>query len=786
MSKKILFALLLIFPLSIWGQSDCDQSVITCGNTSFSNLPVNGSGNVQELNPQNTCGSGEYNSIWIKVTIKTAGTLAFTITPANSSLVVDYDFFVFDGSNGCSALGNAIRCSTTNPNLAGLNYNTTGLNDTETEYFEGPGSDGNGYVQSIMTYPDEVYYIVVNRAIGNGNFSLDWEGTATFNDPPNITNTTNPNYLDLNLCQPDSSQGVDITQNSNLAIGSQTNITTQYFLTDGDALSNTNPILDPTHFIYTSNPQQLYIRLENSLSECSTFAPFILTVTNLNLPDLPDLELCDTNGTGLQQFNFTNYASLMSSNGANSVTFLDDINSSIPLPVLYTNANPYQEETIWVKVTNTATNCSVFKSFKIKIHPLPPVQSISLSQCDFELNPDGLTLYNLNHATTTLSNGNVDYSVSYYLNDSDANLGVNPLNFSYQSIQNPQLITAKITNTTTGCSSLSHVNLITSVNPTQSVSLMNCVDPTTGSSSFLFSDAGYETPGSVVTYFTSLQDALLESNPIINQPYTSTISNQLIYVRVENVLETCIGLHLIQLSNYEIPQATLLSSGILCKNLPSQPVYLTCQVQTAGNYTFQWNPGTSTTSTLAVFAPGNYTVTLTDTTTGCQNSATIEVFQSEIPQLTEIQIVDLIDANSITVIVDGIGDYWYSLDDSPLQNSPHFEPVIAGEHTIKVWDKNGCGMIFTPVSLLGIPNYFTPNLDGVHDHWQIKGIQSSASKVKEFLIFDRYGKVIFAVDPLKSGWDGTINNRPAPADDYWYVLQMNDGRVFKGHFSLKR
>lgn len=786
MPKQLLYALLLIVPFTIWGQSDCVQSVITCGNTSFSNLPVNGSGNFQELSSQNTCGTQEYDSVWIKVTIKNGGTLAFTITPASTGLVVDYDFFVFDGTYGCNDLGPAIRCSTTNPLMAGLNYNITGLNSTETDESEGPAADGNGFVKSIIVSPNDVYYIVVNRAIGNGNFSLDWTGTATFNDPPNVNTNNSPTYLDLNLCQANSNQGVDITQNSALAIGSQSNIITRYFLSDGDALSNTNPIPDPTHFIYTSNPQQLYIRLENTLSECSAFAPFLLTVTNLNLPDLSDLEACDTNGNGLLQFNFTSYANLLSSNGANSVTFLNAMNSTTPLPLLYTNAIPYQEETIWVKVIHPVTNCAVFKSFKLKIHPLPPVQSISLSQCDFELNPDGLTLYNLNHATATLSNGNVDYTVSYFLNDSDANLGINPLITSYQSIQNPQLLTAKITDTTTGCSSLSHVNLITSVNPTQTASLQNCVDPSTGISSFLFSDAGYETPGNVVTYYTSLQDALLETSPIINQPYTSTNSNQLIYVRVENVLETCIGLHLIQLSNYEIPQATLLSSGILCKNLPTQPVYLTCQVQTTGNYSFQWTPGTSSTSTLAVYAPGIYTVTLTNNTTSCQNSASIEVFQSEIPQLTDLQIVDLIDDNSITVIVDGIGDYWYSLDDSPLQNSPYFEPVIAGEHTIKVWDKNGCGMIFTPVSVLGIPNYFTPNLDGVHDHWQIKGIQSSASKVKEFLIFDRYGKVIYAVDPLKSGWDGTINNRPAPADDYWYVLQMNDGRIFKGHFSLKR
>ena len=37
-----------------------------------------------------------------------------------------------------------------------------------------------------------------------------------------------------------------------------------------------------------------------------------------------------------------------------------------------------------------------------------------------------------------------------------------------------------------------------------------------------------------------------------------------------------------------------------------------------------------------------------------------------------------------------------------------------------------------------------------------------------------------------NGWDGTLNGEPMPADDYWYAVYLEDGRISKGHFTLKR
>jgi gliding motility-associated-like protein len=53
-------------------------------------------------------------------------------------------------------------------------------------------------------------------------------------------------------------------------------------------------------------------------------------------------------------------------------------------------------------------------------------------------------------------------------------------------------------------------------------------------------------------------------------------------------------------------------------------------------------------------------------------------------------------------------------------------------------------------------------------------------------IFDRYGRLLAQITPGGLGWDGTYNGTPMPADDYWFRVKLEDGRMFTGHFSLMR
>jgi gliding motility-associated-like protein len=46
--------------------------------------------------------------------------------------------------------------------------------------------------------------------------------------------------------------------------------------------------------------------------------------------------------------------------------------------------------------------------------------------------------------------------------------------------------------------------------------------------------------------------------------------------------------------------------------------------------------------------------------------------------------------------------------------------------------------------------------------------------------------LIKELNPKGDGWGGTYIGQPMPATDYWYSIQLEDGRIFKGHFALKR
>jgi hypothetical protein len=136
--KKIIFLFLLVFNISfVVAQTlpnDCARAITVCGNgTFFSN--ASGIGTVQEINGA-SCGGSESNSLWLKITIAPSvtpgSTLGFDLIPDDPSTNVDYDFYVFPANAVCGALGNAIRCCTTNPGPspggAALSNNITGIN----------------------------------------------------------------------------------------------------------------------------------------------------------------------------------------------------------------------------------------------------------------------------------------------------------------------------------------------------------------------------------------------------------------------------------------------------------------------------------------------------------------------------------------------------------------------------------------------------------------------------------------------------------------------------------
>ncbi|MFM1877245.1 MAG: hypothetical protein RLZZ241_111 [Bacteroidota bacterium] len=325
-----------------------------------------------------------------------------------------------------------------------------------------------------------------------------------------------------------------------------------------------------------------------------------------------------------------------------------------------------------------------------------------------------------------------------------------------------------------------------------------------------------DTDGIAIFQTDTLHEALLSGQSDMDILYTDAFGTPLftefpdtfqtfsttIQVRLKNPKNgNCLATTEISFRVDKLPEFETEESIYLCKNLGV--INIGVVHDDGREYTYKWDytdvNGTSVTlgntdSRLDATASGFYHLTLTNKgVDGCFRTKTIEVIDSNIASLTnnDLSINDLKYGNTNSIQIDtttlGIGNYEFRLGDSgSYSDVPEFNDVPPGIHTLYVNDKNGCGTVYINLSIIGYYRFFTPNSDGYNDYWNVFGISAVFQPKSELYIFDRFGKLITQIDPRSKGWDGTLNGRPLPDTDYWFHLQLEDGRTAKGHFSLIR
>lgn len=283
-----------------------------------------------------------------------------------------------------------------------------------------------------------------------------------------------------------------------------------------------------------------------------------------------------------------------------------------------------------------------------------------------------------------------------------------------------------------------------------------------------------------VTYHLSLADANNGNNPLPDI-IRNTMNHQVVYARVvHNLISICHETVNFKLQVGRQPVVTMPVQHYVCEQ---GSVTLTAD---AGFDKYEWSTGQITRS-ITVNTPGIYTVKVTDITNNvpCSTTVDVKVDQSSVATITEVHTEDwTVTNNTITVITSGYGNYQYSLDGIHYQDSNVFYGLPIGLYKIYVKDRFGCGIKDDEVVLLNYPKFFTPNGDGTNEKWRIKFSQFEPGLM--VYIFDRYGKLITGFDSQAPGWDGTLNGKPLPSTDYWFVVERQSGRVYKGHFSMIR
>jgi gliding motility-associated-like protein len=614
---------------------------------------------------------------------------------------------------------------------------------------------------------------------------------------------------------------VDLAAQSNFIHNNyfaSTNVTILFYSNPIDAATKQNPLTNTTQFpIGTST---IYTRIESN-NNCFGIGTFqievsaspIQTVISPIIACKDELILLSSkDNEALLGQNPTVQASYFNSfdNAKNNVLAINK-NTTMPLT---TGTTP-----LFVRLYDSNTNCFSIVNFNCTVFPNPTIVAPSpISHCG-----SATALFNLDSRINQIIGSNAGFQVFFYETLADFSSGNNITNTTTYSAATKTLLVKVVDPNNNNCSSKTTLTLKVLTSPgssTNPTALQNC--NSSGFSVFDLTQREVEMAGATplnqiaFKYYRNVVDAQANNNTNITTPTAFSNTNawfQKLYVRLNSTInsdsetgEACYEILELDLYVRPFPVNYLKSAPYtICvdSNLNVINKALIDTELSATNYHFVWYNGFNalagneisgaTSSTYTTGVEGNYSVQITDFTNPamCSTTANFTTKNTLIP-LTIVgnpsELIAFEVDNTITAIATpASSDFEYMLNDNGWQESNIFENVTGGLYELKVRNKFGCGTISTYVVLVDYPRFFTPNGDGVNDFWNIQGL--SGLTISNTYIFDRFGKLITEIKVNTNGWDGNLNGKPVPADDYWFkIVYSKNGKQqeFLSHFSLKR
>ncbi|MDH7911269.1 T9SS type B sorting domain-containing protein [Winogradskyella sp. SYSU M77433] len=364
---------------------------------------------------------------------------------------------------------------------------------------------------------------------------------------------------DYIICDADSdgTATFDLTTKDSEIIGSQTDVTLTYHITEADALSGNAPISNPSLYINSGNPQVIYVRLLSNITGCVDVGMFNIEVALPPEPIHPTpLELCDDDiADEITVFDLTvkNYE-ITGGQSSWSVAYYEteedaQAQDNAINATAYTNTSingePANPQTLFVVVTDTDTGCTAQEILTIGVLPNPtPTEELpSLTLCDDVNSGDFQVAFDLTTNQNLLLNGELGVTPTYYESYEDAEDLTNEITApeSYTNISNPQTIYVRVTNDSTGCYTIVDFDIL--VNPlpeTSEVSdMIVCEINTDDIYEFDLTLKNNEVLGDLdetlytVTYHETQEDADSVQNNLV-MPYTNTSNPQTIYIAITN------------------------------------------------------------------------------------------------------------------------------------------------------------------------------------------------------------------------------------------------------------
>lgn len=213
------------------------------------------------------------------------------------------------------------------------------------------------------------------------------------------------------------------------------------------------------------------------------------------------------------------------------------------------------------------------------------------------------------------------------------------------------------------------------------------------------------------------------------------------------------------------------------------------------------DPTTSTDQNpeICLTTAGSYTVQLTTTSATGANETVSEVLVVNVkPTMSAANdtIIDLAGQAVLVASTISSGSFvWTPSDDvdCPTCQFTTASPQESTTYAVNFIDDNGCKASDTVMVLVnfvegvGVPTGFSPNGDGNNDVLFVKGYALDAM---HFVVYNRYGEVVFETTEQSIGWDGTYRNRDENPGLFTWVLHYEflNGKsgVQKGNTTLVR
>ena len=214
-------------------------------------------------------------------------------------------------------------------------------------------------------------------------------------------------------------------------------------------------------------------------------------------------------------------------------------------------------------------------------------------------------------------------------------------------------------------------------------------------------------------------------------------------------------------------------------------------------YTVTWSRGTATNAGLIMDTQelGEFIVTVKDAR-GCIQTKRMEVievdppvpgfeYKSESFDKTTENLVNF-DVKFKNLSTGKYKDVSWDFGDTgtSTEKDPTHKYVKEGTYTVvlKLKDLDGCIVSFSKTVVitdyyLKFPNVFTPNKDGINDHYYPKMLYISAVEV---FILNKFGELLYESKDLEAkGWDGLYKGELAPIGNYVCKVRYTtlDGRV---------